>query len=108
MKLSKDYDEWLDYLVTQLGLKYSAFTTDVIYYERPRQAERHNALLKHGEKYPGLSEPEKQVHNLGFWYLWKDLPIKSFDEWKMKKQESTSGTMMKTENGLPGNTDQIH
>jgi hypothetical protein len=52
----------------------------VVYYERPHGNNRNNSYLKHGEKYPGLSKPDKQVHNTGFWYLWKDIPIKSFEE----------------------------
>lgn len=67
-------------MVQLLSLKHSATTSDVIYYDRSRMSNKYNALLKHGEPYPGWGKPDKQIHNLGFWYGWKDSPIKTFEE----------------------------
>lgn len=79
----KDFNTYLDYLVNRLALKHSAtIIDDVVYYDRPVTAVRRNNLLKDGQKYPGLTKPDKQIHNLGFWYLWKDIEILTYNEWK--------------------------
>lgn len=64
---------YMDYYVTQLGLKHNFMATDVV-------VTKSTSYLKEGQKYPGLGEPDKQVHNLGFWYLWKDIRIMTFEE----------------------------
>ena len=48
-----------------------------------------NISLKHRaaffdvkDGFTGLGEPDKQVGNIGFYYSWKDLKIKTFEEWQ--------------------------
>jgi hypothetical protein len=74
------FNEYLDWFIGQSALKYTATVIDdVVYFNRA--SFRFNGLLKDGEKCPGLSSPDKQIHNLGFWYGWKDMKIPSFDQW---------------------------
>jgi hypothetical protein len=57
---------YMDYLITQLGLKYDFYVTDIY---KPT-----------GEKYAGLGKPDMLVHNSGFYWLWKNNKIYTFDE----------------------------
>jgi hypothetical protein len=73
---SQKWEIYFDYYITQLSLKHSFEVHDIY------QTSNNNPLIPIGSKFPGFGKPDKAVHNLGLYYLWKDTNIYTFEEFQ--------------------------
>lgn len=65
---------YMHYVIIQLGLKHNFYVLDLKKYE-------YNDKLKHLSPYHGWgSKPDKIFNDTSFFFLWEDIPIRTFEE----------------------------
>lgn len=70
---SKKYGE---YLIPRLALKHSFLPVDLDRF-KVKPFSKQDAELS---PYHGYGKPDKEFYHVGFYYLWKDIKIMSFEE----------------------------
>lgn len=72
---------YFDYFATMVTLKNDFIVLDKIRFEG-ETVVKSNVGLKWNH---GFGLPDKEIHNIAFYYLWKDLRINSFEEFVSDK-----------------------
>lgn len=75
---SKKYGE---YLITRLALKHRFLPVDLDRF-KIKPFSKQDAELS---PYHGYGKPDKEFNRVGFYYLWKDIKIMSFEEFIQNK-----------------------